>query len=252
MNMQHIKKWAALLTLLVLPFLVYYAVVYSAKENFFVTLAYVGPKEVVEVQDASGAVVTDTMAYSVPDFDFVNQDGAAITKDSLLGKITVVSFFFTRCPSICPSMNFHIRKVQERFKGFDHFRILSHTVDPMHDSVAVLKKYAEQMLAEPKRWNFVTGKREALYSQAANYFQSAQEDSTAAGGFLHTEQLVLVDWEGRIRSRKDDLGNVKGSYNSLSAVELDELIEDIKVLIAEYEKERSKREYQLEKAAKKR
>lgn len=248
--MKNIKKWAALLTLLVLPFLVYYAVVYSAKENFFVTLAYVGPKEVQVVAGPEGESM-DTIAYTVPDFSFVNQDGVVITRDSLLGKVTVVSFFFSRCPSICPSMNFHIRKVQDRFKGFDHFRILSHTVDPMHDSVEVLKKYAVQMMAEPKRWNFVTGEREQLYAQAANYFQSAQEDSSAAGGFLHTEQLVLVDWEGHIRSRKDDQGNIKGSYNSLSAVELDELIEDIKVLIAEYEKERSKKEYQMQKAAKK-
>lgn len=243
-------KWAVLLSLLALPFLIYFIIVYSARENFFVTLDYVGPAEVVDRTGEDGSVSRDTVPYTLPDFSFTDQRGRQITLDSLKGKITVVSFFFTRCPSICPSMNFHIRELQERFKGFPSFQILSHTVDPVHDTAEALLAYERRMHANPRIWKFVTGGKEELYGMAANYFQSAREDSTAAGGFLHTEQLVLVDWNGHLRSRKDEQGNLKGSYNSLSAVELDELKEDIKVLIAEFEKQRSSEEYKKQKADK--
>jgi protein SCO1/2 len=144
-------------------------------------------------------------------------------------------------------MNFRIQGLQERFKGFEDFRILSFTVDPDHDTVEVLQKYAERMNAQDGLWYFFTGERDALYRTAGHYLLSAQEDSTADGGFLHSEQIVLIDWEGRIRSRKDDNGNVVGSYNALDETQMRDLTDDIKVLIAEFEKEKAKREYRASK-----
>lgn len=243
-------KRVVLITILVLPFLVYFTMVYTAEDNFFVPLDYVGPKEVVSTVDADGTEVFDTSYYSIPEWQFTTQDDSLINSAHLKGKIYVASFFFASCPSICPAMNFNVKQVQDRFTGFEDFRIVSFTVDPKHDTVEVLKAYERKMGAIPGRWYFLTGDEKAIYKTAADYFQSAMPDSLAEGGFLHSENLVLIDWEGRIRSRKDDFGNIKAVYNGLSPVEINELKDDIKVLIAEYEKKRSMDEHKASKEKK--
>jgi len=242
-------KWAVLVTLLLLPFFVYFIFVYSAEENFFRPLEYVGPSEIKKIETAEG-IRFDTIPYTVEPWKFTSHLNKTLLSDSLKGKIYLASFFFTRCPSICPSMNFQIRQFQERFGGFDQFRILSFTVDPEYDSPDVLKAYARRMNANSELWYFLTGEKDQLYRTASHYLQSAQEDSTAEGGFLHTEQLVLVDWEGHIRSRIDDNGNLIGSYNALDPIEMKDLSSDLKVLIAEFEREKSRKEYKAEKEAK--
>ncbi len=240
-------KGVVLIILLVLPFLVYFLLVYNAEENFFVKLEYVGPRETVKNEKGT----YDTLAYTVPAFAYTTQDDTLLTSKDLEGKIYLVNFFFTTCPSICPAMNYNVAQVQERFKGYEDFRIVSFTVNPEHDSVEVLKAYAQQIGAEPGRWYFLTGNRESIYKTANGFFLSAMEDVEAEGGFLHSENLVLVDWKGRIRSGVDENGNLKGVYNGLETVAINDLKDDIKVLIAEYEKEKSVIEYREEKARRK-
>ncbi len=251
MKMSKSFKRVVLITLLVLPFLVYFTMVYTAEDNFFVPLEYVGPKEAIPSVSASGEEVFDTTYYTIPAWEFTTQDDSLISSDDLKGKIYVANFFFATCPSICPAMNFNVKQVQDRFKGFEDFRIASFTVDPEHDTAEVLKAYERTMGATPGRWYFLTGDKMAIYKTAGDYFQNAMADSLADGGFLHSENLVLIDWEGRIRSRKDDFGNVKAVYNGLSPVEINELKDDIKVLIAEFEKKRSMDEYKESKEKKK-
>jgi len=249
MNPGRIRQLVLLAVLLILPFAVYYFLVYSAEENFFVTLEYVGPSE--ELSATAPPEERAEKAYRIPTWSFTDQDGQTASSEDFYGRIYVGSFFFTRCPSICPAMNFHVHELQERFKGFDDFRLVSFTVDPAHDSVEALKRYEQKMKADPRVWRFMTGQRDPLYKTANDHLLSAMEDSLAEGGFLHSEQLVLVDWEGRIRSRKDDQGNVVGTYNALDANSLKELQEDIKVLIAEFEKHKSQEDWKREKEAKK-
>jgi protein SCO1/2 len=229
-------KRAALVSILVLPFFIYFIFVYSAKENFFRTLPVVGPRQVIENADGS----IDTVYYTVPLFEMINQRGDTLTRDDLMGKVTVVNFFFTSCPTICPAMNFNVKGVQERFKGYEDFQIFSFTVDPERDSVGALARYAQRMGAAPEVWQFLTGNRDELYALAQGCLVNAMQDSTAPGGFLHSESLLLIDWEGRIRSRRDDQGNVIGAYNGLEGVALGHLKDDVKVLIAEREKERAR------------
>lgn len=243
-------KRVVLIVLLVLPFLVYFTMVYTAEDNFFVPLEYVGPKEAIKTTDETGSVVYDTNYYSIPAWEFTTQDDSVLSSDDLKGKIYVANFFFATCPSICPAMNFNVKQVQDRFKGFENFRIVSFTVDPVHDTAAVLKAYENRMGAQPGLWYFLTGNQDEIYKTASHYFQNAMPDSLADGGFLHSENLVIVDWEGRIRSRKDDLGNIKAVYNGLSPVEINDLKDDIKVLIAEYEKKRSMDEHKANKEKK--
>jgi protein SCO1/2 len=247
MSKNKFAKGAVLIGLLVLPFLVYFLLVYNAEENFFVKLKYVGPKQFVENADGT----KDSLLYTIPSFGFTTQDDTLLTNKHLKNKITLVNFFFTTCPSICPAMNYNVSQVQKRFKGYEDFQIVSFTVNPEHDSVEVLKAYEKEIGATPGRWYFLTGERDSIYKTAYGMFLSAMKDSLAEGGFLHSENLVLVDWKNHIRSGLDDDGNLKGVYNGLETVSINALKDDIKVLIAEYEKEKSVNEYKEEKAKRK-
>lgn len=225
------KARVVLIAMLVLPVFIYLIFVYGLKDVFFETLPYVEMPELKE-----GIPTGDTVAYTIPDFAFTDQNGNVLTKDSMLGKVYVASFFFANCPTICPAMNFHLLQIHKRFSGFDDFMLLSHTVDPERDSVEALFTYAKQLGADVRKWKFVTGPKDDLYAAAQAYFLNAYEDQLAPGGFLHSQSVVLVDWEGKIRSRKDENGNMIGAYDVLEATQLNDLEEDIKVLMAEYER----------------
>jgi protein SCO1/2 len=225
------KARVVLIAMLVLPVFVYLIFVYGLKDVFFETLPYVK----VEVLE-EGRPTGDSTAYIVPAFAFTDQNGDRVTQENLRGNIYVASFFFASCPTVCPAMNFHLQQIADRFKGFDDFYILSHTVDPQRDSVEALKLYAQNNNFDRPNWFFVTGARNDLYAAAKNYYLSAYEDELAPGGFLHSQSVVLVDWQGRIRSRKDDYGNLLGAYDVLDVTQLNDLEEDIKVLKAEYER----------------
>ncbi len=184
------------------------------------TLPYFGLRDAV-TKTVDGKQVTDTVYHTIPDFAFTNQDGQTITQEDYKGKIYITDFFFTTCPTICPKMTTQLTRVEELTRDMDNVMILSHTVDPEKDTVEALKEYAERIGANTKRWNFVTGNKEALYTQGVKgYLISAREDVLAPGGFLHSEMFVLVDQQRHIR----------GFYDGTSTEQVDQLMEDLKVL----------------------
>lgn len=179
----------------------------------------------------------------VPDFEFVNQDGDTITNEDYLGKVYVVEYFFTTCPSICPIMNENLKEVQEEFKDNSEFGIASFTIDPEHDTPEVLKNYVENHDIAYPNWNFLTGDRNEVYEMANTGFGIfANEDETVPGGFAHSGLFALIDKEGYVRSRVDEYGNPLIYYRGYieknrSIVEggetsqIDILIEDINNLL---------------------
>ena len=215
------KKYKGLLAILILilPTVIYIFLTYG-KHNF-THLPYVGPQ-------------TDSTYHSIPDFAFVNQFNDTISQSDYEGNIYLANFVFTTCPTICPVMTYNMRRVQQKMAQYPNFMILSHSVFPEYDTPEVLLEYANKMEANLSNWNFVTGNREDIYSIANSYFVNVMEDSTAQGGFLHSEYFVLVDKEGRIRARNDDNGNNIGVYDGTDDYEVGLLIDDIKVLMAEY------------------
>jgi len=215
------KKYKGLLAILILilPTAIYVFLTYG-KHNF-AHLPYVGPQ-------------TDSTYHSIADFAFVNQFNDTISQSDYEGNIYLANFVFTTCPTICPVMTYNMRRVQQKMAQYPNFKILSHTVFPEYDTPEVLLEYANKMEADLSNWNFVTGNREDIYSIANSYFVNVMEDSTAQGGFLHSEYFVLVDKEGRIRARDDDNGNNIGVYDGTDDYEVGLLIDDIKVLMAEY------------------
>lgn len=196
-------------------------------------LAYVGVK-IESNYDDSGNLVIDTLKHKIPDFALVNQDNDLVTNEKLKGKVYVADFFFTTCPSICKTMSGNMVELQKMMSGTADFHIVSHSVNPEFDSPKVLKDYANTMGAKTINWDFLTGEKEAIYSLGLKgYFAEAEESELAPGGFLHTENFVLVDRHGYIRSRVDADGNVKAVYDGTNSEDVKLLYQDIKTLLKE-------------------
>ncbi|MEQ8627921.1 SCO family protein [Ekhidna sp.] len=162
--------------------------------------------------------------HTISDFEFVNQDGRVITNKTFDGKVYVANFFFTLCPTVCPKMEANLSLIQDEFQGNDQVKILSHTVMPWADSVARLKEYAFQNEINSDQWYLVTGKQEEIYKMGRlDYFadEGFGKGVTDLDDFLHTENIVLVDQERRIR----------GIYNGTLKLEMRRMIADIKYLL---------------------
>jgi protein SCO1/2 len=178
-------------------------------------LPKMGPWEVSEAGD--------TIYYQVPGFGFVDQDSNLITDEMLQGKVYVVDFFFTTCPTICPKMSQQMVRVHDDFLTEDRLVLISHTIDPAHDSVATLKAYAEALEVQTNRWHLVTGDKDSLYNMARYYMVPAQADESAPGGFIHSGAFILMDGERHVR----------GFYDGTKPEEVDQLMTDIRWLLAE-------------------
>lgn len=163
---------------------------------------------------------------TVQPFAFVNQDGQTVTEKDIDGKVAVVNFFFTTCRSVCPKMNNNLKPVYEKFKNEPGFLILSHTCDPARDSAAVLKHYADSMKVDTRKWIFLTGRKDSLYSAArhsykiddpSNFVKNINDD------FLHTQFIALINKKGEV---------VK-IYDGIKPSEMKEMETDISKLLKE-------------------
>lgn len=153
----------------------------------------------------------------LPEFKFMNQDSQWVNKASVMGKIHVMDFFFTSCPTICPVMKANMLTVYEKFEHEDRLVMVSHSIDPRHDSVPVLHDYAERLNVKAPRWHFVTGEKEKIMGIARDYMVSAMEDKNEPGGFAHSGKLILFDEEH----------NIRGFYDGTSEHQTQELIKAI-------------------------
>jgi len=158
----------------------------------------------------------DTTYHSIAHFQFVDQDSSIITNDTFHDKIYVADFFFTSCRTICPIMKTQMVRVYEATKDLPDVLLLSHTIDPEYDTVALLHDYAERLGADSKRWHFVTGAKDSIYKIAqTSYFATAMEDKADPQGFIHSGAFLLIDKKGRIRGKYD--GTKEEDVNRLLA-----------------------------------
>ena len=172
----------------------------------------------------------DTVYHTIPNYSFVDQDSVEVTPKTFENKVYVADFFFGTCPTICPIMKQQMLRVYDRFGANPEFGIISHTIDPDHDTVAYLKDYSERIgIMDNKVWHFVTGKKDEIYElgTAAGYMVQVGEDESADGGYSHSGAFILVDKERRIR----------GFYDGTVPAKVDILMNDIDRLLKEYEDE---------------
>lgn len=164
--------------------------------------------------------------HKIADFELLNQNGDTITQNTYKDKIYVADFFFTTCLTICPIMTGHMLEIQERLKKDPEVLLLSHSVIPVADSVPQLKKYALEKGVNDDKWNLVTGDKKQIYELARKSYLATKTDGD--GGpydMIHTENFILVDKEKRIR----------GFYDGTDAEAIENLLNDIETLKAEYQ-----------------
>ncbi len=168
-----------------------------------------------------------------PSFKFTNQNNEVLTNDFYKGKVYLVEFFFSTCPTICPVMNENMVKLQNEFKLDANFGIASFTIDPSNDTPEELNTHAKEIGAVSKNWNFFTGVQDDLFSLAAKYNMYVAKNDDVPGGFEHSGMFALIDKKGNIRSRKDKYGNPIVYYDGIEEAGIEMLKEDIKKLLAE-------------------
>lgn len=171
---------------------------------------------------------------SVPSFELTDQDNKTITDKDYLGKVYVVEFFFSTCPTICPVMNQNMVEIQNEYYGNPEFGIASITINPEYDTPKVLKQHAEDLGVKHYNWHFLTGDKDYIFNLAEKGFNLyAGQNDKVPGGFEHSGLFALVDKEGNIRCREDQYGNPILYYDGLEEEGVEAIKEDIRKLLAE-------------------
>lgn len=185
-------------------------------------LPILGNREVLEIE-REGITVIDTAYHKIARFSFTNQEGKTITNEDMAGKVYVADFFFTTCPTICPIMKTQMLRVFEKFKDESQFQIVSHTLDPIHDTPELLKEYAAKIgVEDDNTWHFLSGDQEKIFEIGqTSYLTTAMADQNEPGGILHSGAFVLVDQKGHIR----------GVYDGTKEDQVNRLMKDIPKLL---------------------
>lgn len=233
----------ALVLALIIPLICYFIVKMVSERT-----ARVPPKffpDTVIIDTIKGKLHTDTQWHRIPDFTFTNQLGRRVSlseltymkDDDMLNKIVVADFFFTRCPTICPTLTRNMRKLQESITNAqrvgntqpDFIHFISFSVDPERDSVPALKKWADRFQVNPEMWWLLTGDKKEIYNLSINEMRLAAVDGKGVDtSFIHTDRFVLID-RNRI---------IRGLYSGLDSADLARLSEDIVLLSLEKDKNR--------------
>jgi len=164
---------------------------------------------------------------TVPDFSLIERSGRPVTLADLKGKIWIANFIYTNCPDTCPIQSAQMKEFQEQFIGEKDLRLVSITVDPKRDTPKVLSEYANRFGANPQRWFFLTGEKEAIYRFAQEGFRlgaaEIPHEKRPPSGATHTHspRFVLTDRKAQIR----------GYYTSTDPDAMVRLRRDIKVLL---------------------
>lgn len=210
---------------ILLPLTGYVLVKYYSKDAVFIPPHYFYDE--VATSEKSGKIRTDTIWHQVKNIAFTNQMGKQVSLDDLKGKVLVFDFFFSRCPSICPGMAKAMKRLQDSFvKNPEIVQFISVSIDPEHDSVAQLRKFADRFNVNHDSWWFVTGNKKEIYDFAIRELKASIADPNVDTAFIHTENFFLVD-SNRV---------VRGWYNGFDTVKQEQLVRDIPTLMLERDK----------------
>jgi protein SCO1/2 len=169
-----------------------------------------------------------------PKFELIDQNKAKINNSNYEGKVYVLEFFFSTCPSICPKMNKNMIDIQNLFFGNPNFGIASITINPEHDTPEVLKAHADLLGVKSTNWHFLTGDKTYIFDLANKGFNLyVGENSKIKAGFEHSGLFALVDKKGNIRCRKDEYGNPILYYDGLEKAGVKAIEQDIAILLRE-------------------
>jgi len=189
----------------------------------------------VATVEKNGKLTTDTIWHKVSNITFTNQLGKKVSLDDLKGKILVIDFFFSRCPSICPGMAKSMRRLQSSFINSNDsiVQFITVSIDPEHDSVPQLRKFANRYTSNHDSWWFVTGNKKEIYDFALKEMKANIADVNVDTAFIHTENFFLLD-KNRV---------IRGWYNGIDTLRQATLVRDIPMLMLEKTKKRTFKEF---------
>lgn len=224
------KALLSLCIVALLPVVSYYIVKEASDKAINMPRRYYADTVISKV--VNGKTVSDTVWHHAANIKLVNQLGDSVSLDDIKGSIIVADYFFTRCPSICPTLTKNMKMLQDAMKMKDirrriddsYVRFISFSVDPERDSVAALKRYADKFNVNHDTWWFLTGDKKRIYDYAFNELKLGLQDGNGIdSNFIHTEKFVLMDKE-RI---------VRGYYNGTDSASMSKLAEDLTLLMLE-------------------
>ena len=220
------KAILSLMLAILMPLTGYLLVKYYSKDAVHMPGKYYLPDSVVK-RERNGKLVIDTVWHKIKNINFTNQLGKKVSLDDLHGKIIVVDFFFTRCPSICPALAKSMKRLQDSFRQNDSIvQFISISIDPEHDSVPQLRKFADRYNINHDTWWMVTGDKKEIYDFALNEIKANVADPGVDTAFIHTPNFFLLD-TNRI---------VRGYYDGLDSAKQGKLVRDIPLLMLERDK----------------
>ncbi len=228
------KAIFALIMAILLPVVCYYAVKWSSEEATVMPRRFYMDSVITTTVD--GKTTTDTVWHKTGNITLVNQLGDTVSLYDINNKVVVADFFFTRCPSICPTLTRNMLKLQQSFSRYNEGRrvidssivqFLSFTVDPERDSVKALKAYADRYGIDHDNWWMLTGSKKTIYDFALDEVKLGLVDGEGVDtSFVHSQKMVLIDKNHVIR----------GYYNGLDTLELSQMARDIALLMLEKDK----------------
>lgn len=221
-------KAGILLATLGIPVFVFLFLKFFGKNNF--DLPYFFP--VIAENGQVKVIKGDTIFHQPPSFQLIDQNNRPFKYNPTGGGIRILSFFFSRCGTICPTTNSNLGRIQEKFK--DKISLISITVDPVYDTQKILNAYAQKYQRNLGSWFFLTGDKKYIYDLAIKGFKLPVADANEYDQniksidetFIHSDKLLLID----------DQGFVRGIYSSTDKFDIDRLVVEIKVLLTKVEK----------------
>lgn len=228
------NTWLALIVVLGVPLISYFILKFTAETAVVMPRKYFPDTDTSYVKD--GKTIYDTTWHRIPDFTLTNQLGQQVSLHDIdSNRIIVVDFFFTRCPSFCPTLTRNMKKLQDAFTKSDSIvRFISFSVDPRHDTVNALKAYSDRFGINSDSWWLLTGAKDSIYRMAERDFKVATLDSSDYN-FVHTDKFILVD-KNRI---------VRGFYGGQDSAEMVRLADDIVLLMLERDKKKKRNPFRL-------
>jgi protein SCO1 len=232
------KALLALCIAILIPLTCYLIVKWTSEEAIVMPRRFYFDTTLTKTVD--GKTTTDTVWHKTGNIKLVNQLGDSVSLYDIKNKVIVADFFFTRCPSICPTLTRNMARLQQSFSHYNEgrrvidssiVRFVSFTVDPERDSVTALKNYADRFGIDHDNWWMLTGPKKTIYDFAFNELKVGLVDGEGIDtSFIHTEKFVLLDRDYVLR----------GYYNGLDTASLSKLAEDIGLLMLEKDKKKKR------------
>lgn len=238
------KSAWGIVIVLVVPLIAYFTLKNFTDRDVSMPRRYL-PDSTVTITKG-GKQYTDTVWHKIADFNLLNQEGQQVSWKDLGGKVVVADFFFTHCPTICPTLTTVMRELQQSIKSADRvgnrdpnfIHFLSFSIDPERDSVEKLKWWADRFQVDPQNWWLLTGDKKQIYDLSIREMRVPAEDGGVVdSNFIHTDVFVLIDKHRNVRGYYHALLQEKenGKYVADTA-SMQRLSRDIVLLALEKEK----------------